>query len=310
MSRPLLALALLSAPALAEPTAEAGRPVGVTATKTEVTGTFGGAALLGAWALTADDPAFGGLSGAILLGERLIALGDRGIWLTAAYHPDGPGPLLAEARVGALRGGGGSVLEGEMADAEALGTACDDALAVAFERRHRVVRYDMAGRLRASEALPDDAGLENNAGIEALATDPADCARLVAVAESAGEDGYPVLVLGPGGIRARGALAAFENLDVTAADIGADGRLYVLHRAFSPLTGLDVALRAYALDDALMPVAEGAETLARFGPDSGIDNMEAIAAWTDAEGRQRLMALSDDNFNPLQRTLLLDLLAE
>jgi len=36
-----------------------------------------------------------------------------------------------------------------------------------------------------------------------------------------------------------------------------------------------------------------------------VDNMEAIAVHTDDAGRTVLTVMSDDNFNPLQRTLLM-----
>ncbi len=47
------------------------------------------------------------------------------------------------------------------------------------------------------------------------------------------------------------------------------------------------------------------EELGRFAPPYPIDNMEGIAAWRTPEGATRILLLSDDNFNPLQRTLLL-----
>ncbi|MGF1551503.1 MAG: esterase-like activity of phytase family protein [Paracoccaceae bacterium] len=312
MRRARLAVALafgaIAGAAAADPAAE-GSAVRVSATEVAITGDLGGVRLLGAWSLDADDTAFGGLSGAVLAGERLIAVGDRGIWFSARFDPGGDGPLLADARLASIRGGGGAALGGKAADAEALAMTCGGGLAVGFEQFHRLRRYGPDGRLRAVLDAPSMAGDDANAGIEGLATDPGDCDAVLAIDEDASADGHAMLLAGPEGTRAEGRLTSFEDLSVTAAAFGPDGALYTLRRSFSPFTGLDVALVRHPPYRGPLPEG-GGEVLARFGSDSGIDNMEALAAWTDAEGRLRLLALSDDNFNPLQRTLLLDFLVE
>ena len=94
---------------------------------------------------------------------------------------------------------------------------------------------------------------------------------------------------------------------VTGADIGPEGRLYVLLRHFSPLTGVQIQIHRFAMGADGLPQAASREVLAHFPSQSGIDNMEAISIWRDGDGKTRLMLLSDDNFNLVQRTLLVDL---
>ena len=45
--------------------------------------------------------------------------------------------------------------------------------------------------------------------------------------------------------------------------------------------------------------------LARLAPPYTVDNFEGLAVFPDKRGGTIIYILSDDNFNPLQRTLLL-----
>jgi hypothetical protein len=54
---------------------------------------------------------------------------------------------------------------------------------------------------------------------------------------------------------------------------------------------------------ATMKVVEGRE-LARLAPPLSVDNMEALAVERDG-ARTIIWIASDDNFNPMQRTLLM-----
>jgi hypothetical protein len=56
-----------------------------------------------------------------------------------------------------------------------------------------------------------------------------------------------------------------------------------------------------------LPRPESAEELAAFGPLSGIDNMEGLAVAPGPGGALTLWLVSDDNFNPPQRTILVAL---
>jgi hypothetical protein len=47
------------------------------------------------------------------------------------------------------------------------------------------------------------------------------------------------------------------------------------------------------------------EEVARFAPPVQVDNFEGVAVRRDADGRTLVYIVSDDNFNALQRTLLL-----
>ena len=80
-------------------------------------------------------------------------------------------------------------------------------------------------------------------------------------------------------------------------EIGPDGRLYLLERAF---TGFAFRSRVRALT--LGPKrAVTSETLLTT-PSWRHDNLEGLSVWKDAQNRIRLTMISDDNFRAIQRT--------
>ena len=80
--------------------------------------------------------------------------------------------------------------------------------------------------------------------------------------------------------------------------------LIQLERHFGWLSGL--TSRIVRLDPAALdaPVLQGRE-IARLAPPLLMDNFEGIATAPAASGDLHVLLISDDNFNALQRTLLL-----
>lgn len=297
-----LAIVLIAAPA----PAEGPRPVHVRAAPVEIgPATLSGAGILGAWELSAPGRDFGGFSGLVAGGTRLVAVTDMGVLLEAALDREGSVLAFRDARLLPLREGDGSRPGKAGGDAEAL-TVVGGQLFAAFERDHRLAPLGPDGIIGEPLTFPALERLPSNGGIEALAT-VGDV--LLAIPETREGDGFPVFAVSSGGnLLATGRVAADPPHLVTGADFGPDGRLYVVLRDFSLLAGVSIRVRRYDLAGSPpLPVAGSGETLAAFERTSGIDNMEAISVWQDDDGRLRLWLLSDDNFNPLQRTLLLDL---
>ncbi|MEL6768737.1 MAG: esterase-like activity of phytase family protein [Pseudomonadota bacterium] len=295
--------------------------------------TLEGVRMVGAWVLTAPDPTFGGFSGLVVTNragaepapgaERgFVAIGDRGQEIAGFYRPGAPGCVLHVVVNRPLTDDAGRALSGEAADAEALALGGEGVL-IAFERQHRIEYRDTAGAVltRADRAFQR---LSHNGGLEALATVPpgtepgagesgagAAPGDLIAIAEDPDAEGFPVFLL-KGGVASRAApiesrLALPGPHRVTGADIGADGTLYLVRRHFDRAIGVSILVEAMPLAALFAPDAAAAtRVLARFGPESGIDNMEAIAVSRDG-AETRLTILSDDNFNPGQRTLLVEL---
>ncbi|MEM6944333.1 MAG: esterase-like activity of phytase family protein [Pseudomonadota bacterium] len=285
-----------------------------------------GVSILRSWELTSSHPAFGGLSGLLIEptdedaeGAPFIAVSDRGTLLKARYRPDAETRPLTEARLTPLVDEAGEALSGRHADAEALARV-DETLLVSFERDHRILGY-RAGRVVVRVDTPFR-GLANNGGLEALTAIPSDpnpdlgagstSGSVIAIGEEPVGGASPVFLF-EGGLNAQSTplrrdLRLAPPHRVTAADIGPDGRLYILRRHYDPSVGVSILVEALPLPAILAPDGPTRpEPLAAFGSDSGIDNMEGIAAWRHADGTTRLTLLADDNFNASQRTLLVEM---
>ena len=195
-------------------------------------------------------------------------------------------------------------------DAEALRRQPDGSWLVAYEGDHRVVRHGPGweGLLAPPTRLdlpPETSRLPANKGIESVAV--AADGTLVILAETTDEDG-----LNPAWIRRNGAWSARRYrtdpaFQPTDALFLPNGDLLVLERAFSILLGVRCRL-------SLVPAAEIAEADEWHGrllgpirppPPEAEDNFEGLALLPGDDGRIRLLAISDDNFSALQRTLLL-----
>jgi hypothetical protein len=88
----------------------------------------------------------------------------------------------------------------------------------------------------------------------------------------------------------------------TATSLISNDKALVLHRHFSPSTGVAATI---AIQEGLYGsgVLSGRE-IARLEPPLTVDNMEGID-YIEREGRKYIYIISDDNFSGLQRTLLM-----
>ncbi len=288
------------------------------------TGTvFGGVRFLGGIQLDSTDDRFGGLSGVEISpdGRKVLFVSDVGDLFSATLDYDG-GVLagLSDVAIHRLVGTGGERLGSkESSDAESLRSASGRGLSgrilVGFERDNRVLDYaiDEAGRPHGATRLPlpaSAADLPYNQGFEAIAVVPpgapnAGAVLVFAESERPGSPGVvPGWMIADGKVRDIG-LERTSGFDVTDAIALPNGDLIVLERQFSLLLGVAMRLRripAAALDG---PQPMDGKTLLTAGMAHAIDNMEGLAVHTDTQGRTILTIVSDDNFNVLQRTLIL-----
>jgi hypothetical protein len=93
---------------------------------------------------------------------------------------------------------------------------------------------------------------------------------------------------------------------ITSAANAPDGGIYLLERRFSFLGGLGMELRHIAPTEIHQGARLNGEVLATLSfQDANIDNMEGIAVRRGPNGETFLYIISDDNYSPLERTLLL-----
>ncbi|WP_303435866.1 esterase-like activity of phytase family protein [Salipiger sp. 1_MG-2023] len=258
------------------------------------------AGFVGSFRWTMDDDAFGGLSAIEMSddGSQITVIGDRSAYLTARITRKNGRIVGVEAtRPALLRAPNGKRAAG---DSEGLAIR-GDRLYVSFEGPARVMSIDSELRAHPLPSVPAFATYPGNSGFEALAIDAK--GRLLTLPERSGAllRAFPVWRFDgqrwtqPYEIPRRGGFL------VVGADVGPDGRLYLLEREFTGFGFLSRVRRFDMTDDALSNETELlSSSVFQF------DNLEGIAVWRDDTGEIRLTMVSDDNFNPLQKTELVE----
>jgi hypothetical protein len=261
---------------------------------------------LGGWSLRSDDPRFGGISAMHVEGGEVIALSDAGTVMRFAV-PAWAGPAPIEVRP--LAEGPGSPDSKRDRDSEAMTVHGGDVW-IAFERSNSVWRYDRASGRRGASAAPEAMrAWSANSGGEAMVRLP-DGRFLILSEGKRGNDGTTAAVLFDGDPAeerreaVRFGYRAPEGYRITDAALLPDGRLLFLNRRVSLLEGISARLTVAALPEIGEETLLAGEEIAYLAPPLTVDNMEALSV-TRENGRTIVWIASDDNFSPIQRTLLL-----
>ena len=293
--------------------------------------------------LTSSDKRFGGLSGLEVLPDgNLLAVSDRDefVWIDVAK--DGVTPT--SARIARMFDWENRQLDNET-DGDAEGIAFNAGLAlVSFDGNQQVLAYDIGKCGAAARGTPIVFGpfglplaeaygesrikVSDTAGSEALAV-TSDWYMFTGIETKIGQlspmSARPIEQDPDFSLRVGVGAQDFVGLDVTPASRGGGAvRAFTLHRSFSPRSGYAVTIaetdfNRYADDKALTRridgdidqrarfrfIETGWRKLAELDMLMTIDNFEGIAAKELADGRIRLFVISDDNFSPTQRTLLM-----
>jgi hypothetical protein len=264
---------------------------------------FGTLEFRGGLKLSWSHAAFGGWSAARLEGQTLTSVSDVGNWIRLTLHHDGRGWLVDAQRDGSgpLRRLDGAAIgdDKRWRDAEGL-TRWRGGWVVSFERHHRLWFYPSGidGVPAPLDGPPEMAALPDNEGVEAVAalTD----GRLLLLAESGGAGWLGV----PGDWQSI-TWTVTDDFHPTDLIQLPNGDLVVLERRFSVLGGFAARL-SLVPGATIAPGArlEGRELL-RLAPPWTVDNFEGLAVGQGPNGEPMLYLISDDNFSPLQATLLL-----
>ena len=105
----------------------------------------------------------------------------------------------------------------------------------------------------------------------------------------------------PGSITVR----RLGGFDITDAAGLPDGGIVLLERRFRYAEGIKMRIRRIAPGELKRGAAIEGEVLLEAADNLNIDNMEAIAAHRARSGETILTLMSDDNFSPLQRSLIM-----
>lgn len=304
-------LILMAAPAAADPIAVRSESLGLHPADREID-KVGALKFRGGLVLTSPDRRFGGFSALVVSrdGARLTAVSDRGYWIAARLTYDARGDLrgLAETELGDLLDLQGKPIAGTpQDDAEAIAIK-GDRFIVAFERRHRLWSYDMATGLRGkASSYPAPPGVESapsNEGIEALTT--LQDGRLLALTENyhAGQGEVIGWIEEAGGWRRLSYVLTGLFKPVGATTLPS-GEVVVLERRYTVLGGVASRLARISPGQAAPGARIEGEEMAVLDRPLVAENFEGIDSRRGAAGETLLYVLSDDNYNPFQRTLLL-----
>jgi len=278
---------------------------------------FGALEFRGGLALTSSERAFGGISGLRVDadGSHFLAVTDNGSWLRGRIvYKDGHPSAIAGTEMAPLFGSDGKPLAARgWFDAESLEND-NGTLYVGLERVEQIVRFNYArdGLLARGEPLKVPADFKTfkyNKSLECLAMPPRGsplAGTLIVVTErSLDADGNHRSYLFKGKQVERFSVKRSDDFDVSDCTILPPADLLLLERRFSLASGVAMRIRRIPLDS-LKPGALVDGTQLIFA-DLGfqIDNMEGIAVHRNAKGEIIITLVSDDNFSPLQRSLLL-----
>jgi hypothetical protein len=256
-----------------------------------------------AWAISSPNGRVGGLSGLALTGDRrFLVTGDRGSLIAFTLTPQGEGrnvsirPLLPRW---------------EGIDSESIAVA-GDRIWIATEQRHDILRLSaMTQRIEARVRPRTMRRWPGNGGAEAMLRLPD--GRFLIFAEGApGRTGGTAALLFAGDpLACPDAVTAFDYDPgdmgrVTDAALLADGRVLLLHRKVSTLRGWRSTLAVADPATIRAGAMWRSDPVARIANHQLSENYEGLAV-SGSGAATRIWLLSDDNFNGLQRTLLLGL---
>lgn len=257
------------------------------------------------WSL--DDQNFGGFSAVNIWpdGQRFLALTDKGMYVEGRIERAADGSIadVTGGPVTPLLARGDAVLSAGRTDSEGLAVAPDGRIFISFEGAARVLEYDrITGSAVNLPSHPDFATMQNNSALEALAVDGA--GTLYTLPERSGQLGKPFPVYRfkggvwdqPFDLPRRGGFLAVD------ADVGPDGRFYLLEREFQGLAGFASRVRSFALSDTGL-TDERVEMESATGQH---DNLEGLSVWQDGTGALRMTMVSDDNFNFFQTSEIVE----
>jgi hypothetical protein len=273
---------------------------------------FGALTLLSAFELRSRDKRFGGISGlSIDSGGNLVAVSDAGYWVSAKLISDPEGRLLdlIDWRITPLLTPEKKPVGGVLRDAEALSRAPDGGFVVAFEQAHRLWRYPPPpGTIHSPPvALPaprEIARAPANGGIEGIALLPD--GRLLALTEEfQNPDGSFKGWLIDNHRFTQLSYLPSDGFRVTDCAALKNGDVIVLERRYVPLGILSARLKLVRAKEIQAGAKLVGEELLRLQSPLRVDNFEAVAVHEDPVHGTTIYIVSDDNYHPFQRTLLL-----
>jgi hypothetical protein len=275
---------------------------------------FGSLEFRGGLVLTSSSKSFGGLSALLVQrdGAHFIAVSDQSSWLRGriVYQNNRPAGIVDAAMAPILDTAGKS---NSRIDSESLAQD-GGTLYVGIERTHRILRFNYGKKrfLARGEEVPVPPEIKTlpfNQGLEGLIFVPKKlplAGTLVAISECGLDSAGNIKAFLIGG-RSPGSFTVkrTDAYDVSDAALLPHGDILILERKYSLQQGLSVRIRRIPLSGIKPGAVADGPVIFEADTRYQIDNMEGISVHRARSGEIILTLISDDNFSPIQRTLLL-----
>ncbi len=244
------------------------------------------------------DGLFGGFSAIEMStdGQSFAAISDAGAFVRGRFVRDAGGKITAvrpDSSTARLRDEMGDILDKDHNDTEGLALMADGTAFVSSEGPARVLRYGTLGGKATALPVPGEfRGMQRNSALEALAVGADGTVYTLPERSGRIDRPFPVFRFRDGTWDQPFAVPRDGTLLPVGADIGPDGRLYVLEREFLGVAGFRMRLRSFVVTDtALTDERHLVETeTGRHG------NLEGVSIWRNAGGHLVATMISDDNY--------------
>jgi hypothetical protein len=275
---------------------------------------FGALDFHGGLVLTSSCKSFGGISALTVLqdGEHFIAFTDHGSWLSGRIvYKDNRPVFVEDASMAPVLDGEGK--NSARWDIESMAED-GDSFYIGLERINSIVRLNCGkdrflARGKPIPVPPELKDLPFNQGLEGMVfvQKPHRLrGTLIAFSERAltPEGNLKAFLIG-GPTPGEFAVKRTNHYDISDATLLPDGDILILERQYSLQRGVTMRIRRLSLDAVEPGVLLDGPALIETESRQQVDNMEAISAHRAKSGETVLTIMSDDNFSPAQRTLLL-----
>lgn len=263
---------------------------------------------LAAWELKSDNVEFGGISGLVLQpGGRFLAVSDAGTLIGFGLTGDDTTDRPFIAPMPDAHGKDRNYTD---RDSEAiLYDPASQKYWVSYEGKAAIRRFGAGFNRREAIVRPDAMQKwGDNSGAEAIVRLPDGRFIVFSEGHDRPDGSYEALLFSGDPTEKGSQIESFgyrppARHKITDAKMLPDGRILTLNRKFD-LTGLSATLALLDPDEIAAGETVQPKSIARLESPLLVDNMEGLAI-AEEDGRIVIWIISDNNFNALQRTLLM-----
>ena len=265
------------------------------------------ARLLSSYTWSNADDNFGGLSSIHLDddGKGFLMTTDQGLFYSGKIERNGSEIIgVKHQKLSPIKDTKGRPVRGKtVGDSEGIAIRPNGRIYISFERYHRVWTYrDITSEAAWLPRHPDFKRLKSNSSLEALAIDSKGWLYTLPERSGALNKPFPVYRYNGKAWDKRLSIPRRGRFLAVGADFGPDGKFYLLERDFKKPIGVYSRVRRFELTKTGFA---NEETIIESSINQH-DNLEGISVWQDDQDKIRITLVSDDNFNFIQRTELVE----